>query len=323
MNIRRWVARRETSWQTLERLLQKWERQGLQSLTAKEISTLASLYRSVSADLARARTQGMGDILIQELQLLTSRSYTQIYQGSQRQEREGWRQFYLWGFPAVLRQSSLYIGIATAIFTAAAAVGWWFAWSDPSFMRLVLPDSMIAMAARGELWMGRILTDQPGSSADIMVNNIRVSLIAVGGGISAGLYTVYILALNGLLLGVVGALVAQNNLAFPFWAFVFPHGALEIPEIMIAGGAGLLLARALLFPGRYCRADAYKIYGEQVAQLVLGCIPMLVMAGVMEGFISPSPIVPALVKYAIGITLFTAFLQYAQRRPPKTYEIYR
>ncbi|MCS6960089.1 MAG: stage II sporulation protein M [Pseudanabaenaceae cyanobacterium SKYGB_i_bin29] len=314
MNTRRWVARREKSWQQLEALVKKVENEGLKSLSAKEISTLAGLYRSVAADLARARTQGVGETLGQELQLLTSKGYSIIYQGSRRQESEAIGQFYLWGFPAVLRDTAPYILLCALIFALAGLVGWWFAWSDPSFMELFLPPSMIAMVERGELWMGRILTDQPGSTADIMVNNIHVSLIAVGGGITAGFYTVYILGLNGLFLGVVGALVAQNNLAFPFWAFVFPHGSLEIPEIFISGGGGLLLARALLFPGRYRRADAFKVYGEQAAQLVLGCIPMLVIAAILEGFVSPSPIVPDLVKYLLGVALFTGFLQYAQRR---------
>lgn len=317
MNIQRWIARREISWQQLEKLLKKAEAKGLKSLSAKEISNLGSLYRSVSGDLARARTYNLGETLTKELQLLTSRSYSQIYQGSRRQESESIINFYRWVLPQTLRETKSYTFLATVIFISAGIIGWWFSWQDPKFMTLFLPESMISMVRdEGKLWMGRILTDQPGSSAGIMVNNIRVCFIAVAGGIVAGFYSIYILFLNGLLIGTIGALVGQNNLAFPFWAFVFPHGSLELPAIFIAGGAGLLIAKALLFPGRLKRGDAFKVYGEQASHLVFGLVPMLVMAGIIEGFISPSPIVPDILKYGIGVALFVGLIKYIQRKRP-------
>lgn len=111
----------------------------------------------------------------------------------------------------------------------------------------------------------------------------------------------------------IAALVGQNNLAYPFWAFVFPHGSLELPAIFLAGGAGLLIAKAILFPGRYLRIDALKINGLQAAQLVFGIVPMLVIAGAIEGFFSPSPIVPEPVKYMVGMVLFWLLFIYCGR----------
>ncbi len=319
MNIQRWIARRETSWQQLEKLLKEAEAKGLKSLSAREISNLASLYRSVSADLARARTHNLGETLTKELQLLTSRSYSQIYQGSRRQESESIINFYRWVLPQTIRETGSYTLLATAIFTIGGIIGWWFSWHDPKFMTLFLPESLISMVRdEGKLWMGRILTDQPGSSAGIMVNNIRVCLFTVAGGIVAGYYTIYILFFNGLIIGTVGALVGQNNLAFPFWAFVFPHGSLELPAIFVAGGAGLLITRALLLPGKLKRADAFKVYGEQASHLVFGLVPTLVIAGIIEGFISPSPVVPDILKYGIGVALFVGLLKYIQRRRPES-----
>ena len=86
MNIQRWIGRREPNWQRLDALLKKVEQKRLKSLGSTEIRELASLYRSVAADLARARTQQVGKTLIQSLQSLTTRAYTQLYQGSRRQE---------------------------------------------------------------------------------------------------------------------------------------------------------------------------------------------------------------------------------------------
>ncbi len=322
MNIQRWVGRRENSWKALDALLQKAERQGIKALKAVEIRQLASLYRSVSADLARARTQQVGDRLIRNLQNLASRGYTQVYQGSRRQEWQAVRQFILWGFPAVVQRSRGYIALATGLFVIAGLIAAWLAWLDPTFLALVVPQGMIEQVRdRGELWMGSIIGIEPFASSSIMINNIRVAFAAMAGGITAGLFTTYIMLLNGVLIGTVAVLVGQNNLAFPFWAFVFPHGSLELPAIFLAGAAGFLLARALLFPGRYRRLDAFKLYGVEAAQLLFGIVPLLVMAGVIEGFFSPNPNVPDLVKYLVGTGLFIALIFYLRRRPPTPTEV--
>jgi uncharacterized membrane protein SpoIIM required for sporulation len=148
-----------------------------------------------------------------------------------------------------------------------------------------------------------------------MINNIKVSFAAVAGGMTGGLFTTFAMLLNGTLIGTIATLVGQNNLAFPFWAFVFPHGALELPAIFLAGGAGFLLARALLFPGVYKRSEALKLYGIQAVQLVYGIVPMLVIAGIIEGFFSPNPAVPDMLKYSTGIALFTTLVWYLGQKP--------
>jgi uncharacterized membrane protein SpoIIM required for sporulation len=320
MNIQRWIARREQSWKQLDILLKQAEKQGLKSLSADEIQALASLYRSASADLARAQTQQAGQLTTQKLQTLVSRGYAQIYQGSRQQEWRAIGQFYRWGFPAAVQQSRGYIALAVALFIGAALVSWWFSWRDPAFLTLAgVPESIISQVRdRQELWTGSILGVEPFASSYIMINNIRVAFEAVAGGITAGLRTVYILLLNGVLLGAIGALVEQNNLALPFWAFVFPHGALELPAIFLAAAAGFLIARSFLFPGSYRRVDALKLYGQQAAQLVFGIVPLLIIAGTIEGFFSPSPAVPDLVKYLVGIGLFMGLIYYLNQRQKLT-----
>lgn len=314
MNIKRWIARREPSWQQLETLLKQAEQRGLKSMGVTQIKQVASLYRSVAADLARAQTTQVSQTLIQDLQRLTARAYSQIYQGSRRQDWQAVMDFYRWGLPRVIQQTSGYIALATAIFLLAGMIAWWYSWQDPSFMGLLLPETLISKVRdRGELWMGSIVGIEPLASSQIMVNNLSVSFAAIAGGMTFGIYTVYLLFLNGLNIGAVATLVGQNHLAYPFWAFVFPHGALELPAIFLAGGAGLLIGRALLFPGRYQRWDALKLYGKQAAQLTYGVIPLLIIAGVIEGFFSPSPIVPSPLKYLLGISLFSGLALYCQR----------
>ncbi len=336
MNIKRWIARRETSWQRLDALLRQVERRGLKSLKPEEIKQLASLYRSVSADLARARTHQAGQSVVQHLQSLTTRGYSQIYQGSRRQDWQSVLKFYQYGFPAVVQETWAYSAIAAALFILGGVIGWWFAWQDPTFMSLVVPEELIAKVRdEHELWMGSILGIEPLASSYIMVNNLVVSFIAIFGGVTMclgqggscfaeippkitppGVFTIYLMFMNGLLIGSIGALVGLNNLAYPFWAFVLPHGSLELPAIFLAGGAGLLLARAILFPGAYRRSDALRVYGFKAVQLVYGIIPMLVIAGVIEGFFSPSLLIPNLLKYVVGSALFILLVRYCSRDIP-------
>ncbi|HIK31361.1 MAG TPA: stage II sporulation protein M [Oscillatoriales cyanobacterium M59_W2019_021] len=315
MNVRRWIARREPNWKQLETLLRKVEKKGISKLTADEVRQMASLYRSVSADLARARTYDVGVAVIRDLQQLTSRGYNQIYQGSRQQEwRKVW-EFCRWGFPQVVRQTLPYIATATAIFAVGVLVAWWYAWQDPVFLEAIVPEHLIEKVRdRGELWMGSIVGIEPLASSGIMQNNLKVAFTAVGGGITAGILTVYILAFNGLHIGAIATLVGQNNLTYPFWAFVLPHGSLELPAIFFAGGAGLLIARALLFPGKYGRSAALKFYGTQATQLIFGIVPMLIVAGVIEGFFSPNPAIPDAVKYVVGMGIFALFVGYCSRQ---------
>ncbi|MBD2523023.1 stage II sporulation protein M [Nostoc sp. FACHB-133] len=315
MNIQRWIARRESNWQRLDALLKQIEKRGLKSLRAAEIRELASLYRSVAADLARARTQQIGNTLIQSLQSLTTRAYTQIYQGSRRQEWQAILEFYKWGLPDVVQKTFAYIALATALFILGALVAWWYSWQNPSFMTLIVPESLITKVRDDhKLWMGSIVGVEPLASSSITINNLSVSFGAVAGGITVGLYTAYLMIFNGLLIGAVGTLVGQNNLAYPFWAFVFPHGSLELPAIFFAGGAGFLLARAILFPGKYRRGDALKFYGSQAVQLLFGIVPMLIIAGTIEGFFSPNPSIPDVIKYLAGMGLFIFFVMYCIRK---------
>ncbi|MGK7958081.1 MAG: stage II sporulation protein M, partial [Crocosphaera sp.] len=311
MNLQRWIARREPFWQRLDSLLKKIEKKGIKSLKASEIQELSALYRSVSADFARAKTFNLGTTLIQDLHQLTTRAYSQIYQGPRGQDWGGIWRFYRWGFPETVQKTWIYTAIATFTFCLGGLIAWWYSWSDPTFISLVVPPELITKVRdEQELWMGSIIGMEPLASSNIMINNMSVSFRIIGGGIVLGIFTLFVLFYNGLLIGSVATLVGQNNLAYPFWAFVFPHGSLELPAIFLSGSAGLLIAKALLFPGNYKRADAFKIYGLQAAQLVFGIVPLLFVAGIIEGFFSPNPSVPDPLKYVVGLLLLILLIQY-------------
>ncbi|HEY9824616.1 MAG TPA: stage II sporulation protein M [Stenomitos sp.] len=317
MDIKRWLNRQEPYWQRLSTLLDRSEKQGLHHLSATEVQEFSSLYRKVSADLSRARTHQVGAVVVDRLTRLTLRSYSQIYQGGRRQNWRDVLAFYRWGFPEIVRQTIGYSGLALAIALIGAAVGWWYAWRDPAFLPMIVPEHILdQVQKKGELWMGSIVGVEPMASSAIMRNNISVTISAFAGGMSAGLWTVFLLWMNGLSIGAIATLVAKHNLAYPFWAFVLPHGSLELPAIFLAGGAGLMLGRALLFPGPYRRLERLKQLGGQAIQIMFGVVPMLVIAGIIEGFFSPSLAIPAPIKYWTGIIIFSLLVLYLSRSRP-------
>jgi uncharacterized membrane protein SpoIIM required for sporulation len=317
MDLRRWVARRDPDWQTLDQILIRTEKKGIKSLSALEIQQLAGLYRATSADLARAQTHDLSPRLRQNLQSLITRAYSQIYQGDRRQEWGKVWEFYRWQLPLVLQETWGYTLTAFSIFLGGSLIAWWYSWQDPTFITLVVPEDLITTVQdEGKLWMGSILTMKPVAATGIMINNLAVAFGMVAGGAVLGLWTIFALFYNGLLLGAVGALVAQHNLALPFWGFVFPHGALELPAIFLAGAAGLLIAKALVWPTPYRRSQTLKLQAIAAAQLVFGIVPLLIIAGLIEGFISPAPWIPDGLKYLLGSGFFLLLLSYSSRQKP-------
>jgi uncharacterized membrane protein SpoIIM required for sporulation len=145
-----------------------------------------------------------------------------------------------------------------------------------------------------------------------MTNNIRVSFLAFAGGVLLGLLTVYVLIVNGLQIGGILGLCAQFGLADELLTFVVGHGVIELSVIFVAGGSGLQLGWALLRPGPYRRRDALVRAGRRAVRLVAGCVPLLIIAGLIEGFISPSAL-PATLKANVGlisgVLLYTYWLK--------------
>jgi uncharacterized membrane protein SpoIIM required for sporulation len=168
---------------------------------------------------------------------------------------------------------------------------------------------MMDTIEKSEMWTESIVTIKPLAASGIMTNNLSVSFATFAFGITAGIGTVWMMVVNGLLIGVIGAATWQAGMALQLWSFVAPHGVLELPAIFIAGGAGLEIARGMLFPGLLPRRESLARAGGRAARLVLGIVPMLVVAGVIEGFVSPSGIAKPL-KFLLAAVLLAALVTY-------------
>ncbi len=258
-----WLEKRKRHWTRLEQLLEQRKNHGLNSLTRSELQELGLLYRQAAADLSALREDPSGKSYARFLNLLLARAHNTIYAG-QKSRGSGIIHFYLYEYPRVFRRNLGLISIAFLLFVLGALTG----------LLLTRTDSIVGL--------------EPTASSAIMTNNIGVCFFAFAGGITAGLFTIYLQVFNGVMIGVIGTACWLHGMSIPLWSFVAPHGVLELPAIFISGGAGLRIAQGMLFPGLLTRRDSIAKSGREAVRLVLGIIPMLIVAGIIEGFISPS-----------------------------------
>jgi uncharacterized membrane protein SpoIIM required for sporulation len=162
----------------------------------------------------------------------------------------------------------------------------------------------------GELWTDVLTTSiAPGaSSTAIATNNIVVAVMGWAGGAAAGLGTVWVTTVNGLMLGVVIALTTHFGLAPRLLEFVAAHGPLEISLILVTAAAGLAMGHALLAPDDRPRRVALAAAGRDALVILVGCLPWFVLLGFVEGFVSPDRAVAAEAKAALGLALEALFL---------------
>ena len=314
----RWIGKRKPYWDRLGLLIGKTGRRGLRVLTYPELSELGLLYRQIAADLASVREDPLSRPWAAYLNWLLGRAHNLIYMGRAAHPWGIW-DFYRRDFPRIFRQTWRYTALAFTVFLAGALAGFFASLADPSLQRFFLGPEMSSTIDRREMWTHSVLTIKPLASSAIMTNNLTVSFTMFAVGIMAGIGTLYLLAINGVLIGVIGAACWQAGMSLPLWSFVAPHGILELPAIFIAGGGGLLLARGLLFPGDLPRRESLTFYGGQGVRLALGIIPLLVVAGVLEGFFSPSDL-PVAAKFACSAAvggLLLLYLAMSGRKNPK------
>jgi uncharacterized membrane protein SpoIIM required for sporulation len=310
-----WLQKRRPYWARIDELLTRSGRSGVRNLTHAELQELALLYRQTASDLATIREDSSSRNLAHYLNQLLGRAHNLIYMG-RRSRPGGIIKFYRETFPQIFHDTLPYTLTAAAIFFALAAVGMVMAVIDPSFQRYLLGGDMMATIEKHQMWTKSIVTVKPLESSAIMTNNLSVSFTTFALGITGGLGTIWMLALNGLLFGVVNAACWQVGMSQQLLSFVAPHGVIELPAIFIAGGGGLLIAKGLLFPGTLPRRASLVLEGGRAVRLVVGIIPMLIVAGTIEGFVSPSDL-PVSLKYTLAAGMFGLLLLYVKRKNPR------
>lgn len=297
------------NWRRLEDLLGMLDGSGLRGLTRVEVREFGELYRRAASDLAIARAETRDPKLINYLNSLVIRAHGRIY----RSESEGVSlisKFFRHDLPATFRKNWKYMAIAFGVFAGFGVFGFIATWIDLDFTHFVALSGVTEQIKSNDHWWTSLNdANQVGATA-IMSNNIIVTIRAFAFGAFFGVGAFYDLAFEGARLGSVFAACYRIDPAFgnDLATFVVGHGVIELSCIFFCGGAGMMIGYAIIDPGDMTRAQALKTKGMEAAKIVIGCACFLVVAGTIEGFLSPSSLPPAV---KIGTGLFTGVVMYS------------
>jgi uncharacterized membrane protein SpoIIM required for sporulation len=312
MALDRFIDQRKTAWQRLEDLLKLLDSRSLRRLHREEVRELGRIYRRTASDLAIARAESRDPRLVNYLNNLVIRAHGRIYQAdAQGGSRFG--NFFAREFPQTFRRTWRYTMVAFGVFVIFGLIGFLGTRYDPAFSELVgVPPAFreLYIETKTHWWEDLNEANQIGASA-IFTHNIQVTIYTFAFGALFGVGTLFYLAYNGATIASVLALTYRAGFGNDLLTFMVGHGVIELSCIFIAGGAGLLIGTALLMPGDLSRADALKSRGKEAVRLMMGVAVLLVVAGNIEGFISPAPI-PAAIKFSIaaitGVALYSYLL---------------
>jgi uncharacterized membrane protein SpoIIM required for sporulation len=294
--VDQFILLRRDAWARLEELLTE------SGGDAARIEEFGWRYREATADLAAARRDFPAEPVARYLNHLVERANRRLY-GRRTQGLAAVGHFYRAEFPRLFRRTGRYTVAAFGIVFVGFVLSYLATFVRPSLAEAFVPggSGVIETIKQGHTWFDTSPADRPFVSSFIMTNNIRVALLCFAGGVMAGIPTALVLLQNGLQIGSIAGLTQVYGIHGALWSFVAAHGFLELSVIFISGGAGLQVAHAIIRPGLRSRREAIAAAGRTAALLACGCVPLLVVAGTLEGFVSPSGL-PGWAKLAIGFT---------------------
>jgi uncharacterized membrane protein SpoIIM required for sporulation len=313
VNEEAFITERRQRWAELEASVKRAKRGRLRAMPADDIERFGLLLRHASSDLAIARRDFPDSAVTEYLNTLCARAHPLLYRGTPIRIR-AIGDFYARGLPRAFRAAWPYVVASFVLMAIGFIAGWLAVDLRPDLRSALVPQSLFDAMARGQIPAN--IPDAPFAASFIIQNNIRVALICFAGGVLLGIPTAFVLLANGWMLGTIAAAVHIGGYNLQFWSLIVPHGVIELSVIIIAGGTGLMLGDAVLRPGQLRRGDALWIAARRAVTLVLGIATLLIVAGTLEAFVSPSSL-PAAVKLAVGAvagTLLYSWLLFAGRR---------
>lgn len=308
--MNRFLDQHKDNWQRLEDLLEMQHGLGLRGLSRMEVREFGDLYRRAASDLAIARAETRDPKLIKYLNSLVIRAHGRIY----RAESQGTgliRKFFAEDLPQTFRKNWRYMAVAFGAFAAFAIFGFVATWVDTDFTHFVMLSGITEEIKSNNQWWKELNQANQVGATSILSNNILVTFRVFAMGAFFGIGAFYDLAFEGARLGSVFAACYKLNPPFgnALASFVVGHGVIELSTIFFCGGAGMMIGYALINPGDLSRGQALKKKGIEAARIVIGCACFLVVAGTIEGFLSPSDL-PPFVKIATGVGTGAAMYAY-------------
>lgn len=304
-------------WNDFARALDAADRRGLRRMSAEEVSALAVQYREITSDLARLQTasRGRGSDALFYVSRLVARGHNLLY-GRERETAGSVVHYLTRTVPRAVRGARWQIVLAAVLLFGPAIVSYVAVVRDPRVATRLLPDEMLSRAntarereRHGEGYVTISEMERPVAASAIISNNVQVTYVTFAAGITAGIGTVILLLQNGVSIGAALGLFATRGVAHLILAFIAPHGVLELSAICIAAGGGLLIAQAILLPGTRTRREALVANGHRAINLVAASTLLLIVAGTIEGLISPR-VWPMAWKVAVSAATAVALVAY-------------
>jgi uncharacterized membrane protein SpoIIM required for sporulation len=291
------LKQNEKKWKEFERLVHAPKK----SIAPDEV---AELFIQVTDDLSYARTHFPNSKSVSYLNGLAAQVHMSILK-NKRTKQASLVDFVRVELPLLMAAHRLKLYFAFAVFVLAIVIGAVSTYADENFIRLILSDEYVDMTIRN-MERGQPLAVYGGdgeisSFLGITVNNVRVSFIAFVGGLFLSLGTLYMLLSNGIMVGTFFAFLFKYGFGKEAMLTVMIHGTLELSAIVIAGMAGFCLGHSILFPRTYSRMESLRRGATDGLKIVLGLVPVFVVAGFLEGFVTRHTDMPALLSLTIII----------------------
>lgn len=330
LDLEKFITIEKPFWNELERLLERLERRIEMQLDLNGLERLHYLYQRASADLARLSTFSSEPSTRRYLENLVSRAYGEVHGSRSRSRRLKFRQWLAETFPQAFRRHIRAFAISVLAMVIGSLLGIALLLIAPDSKSELLPFGHLhgdpsERVAQEESEVNDQLEDGKATfSSMLMTHNIKVSIFTLALGVSWGLGTLIMLFYNGVILGMVALdyVLAGESLFLTGW--LLPHGAVEIPAILLAGQAGLILGSAMIGWGQSkTLRERLRIVGPDLVTLICGAALLLVWAGIIEAFLSQyhEPVLPYALKIGFGVmelALLGGYLWKSGRRSKDT-----
>jgi len=288
----RFRSEREADWRRLETLLARVERKGPRKLSPDELLELPVLYRQALSSLSIARAISLDLGLVQYLEGLCARSYFFVY-GTRTSLGERLARFVRRDWPEAVRALWRETLVSAALGALAAIVTFWLVRRDPDWFYSFIPEGLAGgrdPAASTAFLRGTLYEPVNGVqglhvlATFLFTHNSQIAMLAFALGFALCLPTAALMVSNGAMLGAFLALFAARNLGVEAGGWLMIHGVTELFAVTLAGAAGMSMGWSVAFPGAASRLEAVGRAGRRGAVVMIGCVIMLFVAGLLEGF---------------------------------------
>jgi uncharacterized membrane protein SpoIIM required for sporulation len=319
----RFRAEREEGWTRLERLLARAEARGARELTDEELVAIPALYRAALSSLSTARAISLDQGVIAYLEALCARAYFFVY-GTRASLPERLARFFRRDWPAAVRALWPETAVALAALALGALLAFTLVGQDPEWFYAAIPEQMAGdrtpETSTADLRKTLYGEDESGEealgafAAFLFTHNAQIAILAFALGFAFGVPSLLLLVFNGATLGAFVQLFVSRGLGMEVGGWLLIHGVTELFAVALAGAAGMSIGRALAYPGRRSRLEAAAAAGRRAGLVAAGCVVMLAVAGLLEGF-GRQLITSDLARYAVAATTAVFWAAYFYKPP--------